>query len=408
MFKHTFCAAALIASAPSFATVEMINVLEFGPDNTLFAADSYTGVVHAFNISPATTPAAAPAFNIENIDQLLADAMGTSRDNIRINDLQIHPDSMEAYLAVTRVDGDNYSSAIAVINQAGEVGFVDTDAEHPELKIEQAPAADFEFYRDRYQGRRLSFTDMDFYKGKLYIAGLSNADFASTLWTAGYPFDDSVAASTVEIYHDIHNQRETRAPVRAMAITELNGQDVMLAAYTCTPLVAIPLDDIQDGAHINGKTIAELGYGNTPIDIDIIFNPDFQGGGEPALFVSNKNQMAQVIPLKNIAEAVKGEGITTFDGNFFKRTILGGVEYPMSGLVQTAPLGDSHIATVRRDTENGDLELASFTKGLYMRLSDYQSEYEIPNYSYGEGQEMMQGFHNMLKTDEGYPEYIVQ
>ena len=51
-----------------------------------------------------------------------------------------------------------------------------------------------------------------------------------------------------------------------MEIVTLGGREYILAAYTCTPLVTIPLDSIRDGAHVSGKTIAELGYGNTPID----------------------------------------------------------------------------------------------------------------------------------------------
>jgi hypothetical protein len=49
--------------------------------------------------------------------------------------------------------------------------------------------------------------------------------------------------------------------------TTLGGKPYVVAAYVCTPLVTIALDDLKDGAHIKGKAIAELGYGNTPADM---------------------------------------------------------------------------------------------------------------------------------------------
>ena len=66
--------------------------------------------------------------------------------------------------------------------------------------------------------------------------------------------------TSVEIYHTTHNQIETRAPIRAMSFATLGGKPYVVAAYLCTPLVTIPLEDLKDGAHIRGKAIAELGY----------------------------------------------------------------------------------------------------------------------------------------------------
>ncbi|APD08236.1 hypothetical protein UJ101_02738 [Flavobacteriaceae bacterium UJ101] len=115
--------------------------------------------------------------------------------------------------------------------------------------------------------QNLAITDLDFHKGKLYISGMNNTDFASALRVADYPFNGNTTVATTDIYHTIHNQQETKAPIRTMLITELDGKDYVLAAYTCTPLVLFPLDEIKDGAKITGKTIAELGYGNTPVDL---------------------------------------------------------------------------------------------------------------------------------------------
>jgi hypothetical protein len=41
----------------------------------------------------------------------------------------------------------------------------------------------------------------------------------------------------------------------------------VLAAYTCTPLVKIPLSQLKPGEKVKGVTIADLGAGNQPLDM---------------------------------------------------------------------------------------------------------------------------------------------
>ena len=47
----------------------------------------------------------------------------------------------------------------------------------------------------------------------------------------------------------------------------MGGQQYVLAAYTCTPLVKIPMSDLKPGAQVKGVTIADLGAGNQPLDM---------------------------------------------------------------------------------------------------------------------------------------------
>jgi NADPH-dependent glutamate synthase beta subunit-like oxidoreductase len=68
------------------------------------------------------------------------------------------------------------------------------------------------------------------------------------------------------------------------------GKTYLVAAYTCTPLVIIPLEDLKDGAHIRGKTVAELGYGNTPADM-IAYTKTDQGKAEDFLLLVNFNRI---------------------------------------------------------------------------------------------------------------------
>src|SRR5207253_3016983 len=41
----------------------------------------------------------------------------------------------------------------------------------------------------------------------------------------------------------------------------------MLAAYTCSPLVKIPLRALKSGSQVTGTTVAEMGAGNSPLDM---------------------------------------------------------------------------------------------------------------------------------------------
>jgi hypothetical protein len=64
------------------------------------------------------------------------------------------------------------------------------------------------------------------------VAGLSNRSFASTLRVYDYPFSGKAQATTIEMYHPVHNQIETRAPIRSMTVMSIAGEPTLVAAYT--------------------------------------------------------------------------------------------------------------------------------------------------------------------------------
>lgn len=67
------------------------------------------------------------------------------------------------------------------------------------------------------------------------------------------------------------------------------------------------------------------------------------------------------------------------------------------------------LATLKRNLDTGDVDLVSFRKGAYFRLSNFVSEYNFGDYAYVDpNQEMFRNFQNMLKADEGYPDMIRQ
>ena len=48
----------------------------------------------------------------------------------------------------------------------------------------------------------------------------------------------------------------------------------MLASYLCTPLVTFPASGLEDGEHLKGKTVAEFGSGNYPLDMVLTRHDD--------------------------------------------------------------------------------------------------------------------------------------
>jgi hypothetical protein len=77
----------------------------------------------------------------------------------------------------------------------------------------------------------------------------------------------------------------------------------LLAAYTCTPLVKLPISDLKAGAKLRGTTIAELGNRNRPLDIVA-----YQKGGKQYLLMANSARGVMKISTDDIE---KQEGITT-------------------------------------------------------------------------------------------------
>jgi len=128
--------------------------------------------------------------------------------------------------------------------------------------------------------RTSTVTDMAYVDGALLVAGLSNEEFSSKLRRIPFPFRDEVSDNSLEIFHVSHGQWETAAPIRTFVPYE--GGRSILASYTCTPVVHFPLADLTPGTRTVGRTVAELGAMNQPLDM-----VSFVQGGEEHLLVAN-------------------------------------------------------------------------------------------------------------------------
>jgi hypothetical protein len=262
--------------------LQSAGVLAFGPDNVLFVGDIAGAAVHAFalretDVTPQHGVELGNFHNFEGrdlvrgLDQKLAALFGTTYDKIVVNDMVIHQPSGQIFISVERGRGPNAAPAIVKINH-GRLEVLELDAiPHSQVGIpnEPDPTAMLEFEPQR----TYAITDVKYYNGEIFVTGVSNQRFASTLHRIPYSFNAQMATCTVEIWHPVHGEFETRAPIIRHLIREVKSEPYLFAVYGCTPLVRFPLSSLKDGAHVRGDTIGQLGYGSNPLDMLTFSNP---------------------------------------------------------------------------------------------------------------------------------------
>jgi hypothetical protein len=275
-------AAAESAVAGGSGQLRSAGALAFGPDNVLFVGDIKGAAIHAFALreTDLTSQADVELGNFHNfegrdlvqgVDQKLAGLLGTTQDQIVINDIAVHQPSQQIFISVERGRSTDALPAIVKVNH-GQLEVLELDGiPHSQIGIanEPDPQAMLEFNTQR----SFAITDIKYFNGEIFVTGVSNQRFASTLHRIPYPFNAQMATCTVEIWHPVHGQFETRAPIVRQVIREVQGEPHLFAVYGCTPLVRFPLASLKDGAHVRGDVIGELGYGSNPLDMVAFTDP---------------------------------------------------------------------------------------------------------------------------------------
>jgi hypothetical protein len=285
------------------ADIAVAGPIAFGPDGILFLADNAAAKIFAVDVADPGPEAGPEPFDLDSVDVRVASFLGCEAGDIVIRDLAVHPVSHNVYLSVQR--GRGAAAQAVLIRVSGLDGSVtDVPLDGVPLawtQLGDAPAADDErldvtlplgdegeevTYGDRtfrllrQPIRTSTVTDLAYVDGTLLIAGLSNEEFSSKLRRIPFPFAGDAAGSSLEIYHVSHGQWETAAPIRAFV--PYDGGASILATYTCTPVVHFSLADLQPGAKAVGRTVAELGAVNQPLDM-----VSFRQDGQEYLLVAN-------------------------------------------------------------------------------------------------------------------------
>jgi hypothetical protein len=359
-------------------------VITFGPDNVLFVGDITGARIHAFalrnkDLTPQTAAELGNFHNFEGrdllqgLDQKLAALFGTTVDKVIINDMAVHQPTEQIFFSVERGRGTDAIPAIVKVNH-GKLEVLELDnIPHSQISIPNEP--DFKAMLEFDPQRMYAITDVKYYNGEIFVTGITNQRFASTLHRIPYPFNSNTATCTVEIWHPVHGEFETRAPIIRQVIRELNGEPYLFGVYGCTPLVRFPLSALKDGAHVHGDVIGELGYGANPLDMLIFTSP---ADSKDYLLVTIDTRSASQIAVSDLASAPPeptGRGIDFGPGGL--------------GRTQRAlPIKAEHIAMLnskwavliwRHPKTTYRLDLSTLALPYFFERKDGMSEMNWPN-----------------------------
>jgi hypothetical protein len=277
--------------------------ITFGPAGILFLADNGAAKIFAVDVSDPGSEAGAEPFDMENVDSAVASLLGCEATDLTLRDMAVHPTSHNVYLSVQRGRGETGKAVLIRIGRRdGSISDVPLDdVAFAETAIADAPSEDderldttlplgpegeeFQFGERtirllRRPVRTSTVTDMAYADGFLLVAGLSNEEFSSKLRRVPFPFCEEIDDNSLEIFHVSHGTWETAAPIRTFV--PYDGSRSILAGYTCTPIVHFPLEGVASGAKTVGRTVAELGAANQPLDMIA-----FTQHGEEQLLVAN-------------------------------------------------------------------------------------------------------------------------
>jgi hypothetical protein len=346
--------------------IRSVGAITFGPDGVLFVADNREAKIFAIGVDDDDALSASPVA-LDRLATRLGSYLGCGRDDVTIRGMAVHPLSHAVYLSVMRGPGDAAQPVLVRIASNGSIGDLALqDVAFSEVAIKDAPAVSDPRKEGRLAGknegeemtlpngrtlrvawdslRTVTITDLKYLNGMLIVAGASNEEFSSTLRRVPFPFTNGHSTNSIEIFHVSHGKYETHSPIRSFV--PYGGGVGILASYTCTPLVHFSLSDVMSDGHMKGRTVAELGAMNTPLDM-VAFERD----GEDYVLVSNSSHGLFKIAIRDV-EAQRA------------LTETGGPEgvprsqLPHKGVGRMAIVGNS-VLMIQADGE-GDLHLRPY------------------------------------------------
>ena len=355
--------AAPLATADSFTTgrpdIKSMSALAFGPEGVLFVGDGKGGHVYAVDLGARASQTVKEPKEITDVEGKLAALLGANPSDVMIHDLAVNPLGKRPYLAVSRGRSSWNSQWLLPNDVADATVLVRFDAEgkpevvdlssvrHARVALPNPVDAAKQVPWKKTSLRADTITDLAFADGTLYVAGLSNEEFAASMWKVAYPFAGPVSVTTIENYHGAHGKYETESPVRTFVPYPLKGKTHLLAAYLCTPLVTFPVSDLKDKQHVRGRTVGEFGSGNYPLDM-VLVKPN----GKDKLLIANSNLPLMIVDPQDV-EAYEGAIDQEVKG------YTAGVKFEQrsgTGILQMDNMGDGHVVMLRRQS-GGQLDL---------------------------------------------------
>jgi len=333
--------------------LQSAGVMYFSRDGTLFVADPRGAAIYAIDVADTYRDTSRTGVQITDVDGKIAAALGTTRDQIRIVDMVAHPLSQSLYFSLTRGKGNDAVPALVRVTKADEKVTVLPleNIRNARADIPDAPTPDAKTpWGD--SKRTFSVTHLALVDGELYIAGLGNEEFASTLRRMPYPFVGKEASTTVEMYHTSHDRYETASPIESFVAIDLGGKPSLVAGYGCSPIVTLTRADLAAGKHVRGKTVAELGGGNRPFDMIRYTNAK----GKEYILVGNSNRTLTRLDPEQLAAA---KAMTSSVKQAWEPAGVGYLPVAVVGVLQLDNYNAANVVMLRRDIETGALNVVS-------------------------------------------------
>jgi hypothetical protein len=335
--------------------LQSAGALTFGPSDVLFIADSRGATLYALDVAESgKTSLSGGRTLIDDLDLKVAAALGTTRDKVRFGDMARHPRTGTLYFSVTRLGESGAEPAIVRAKSKDQIEVLDLGKiRYSKAAVPGSPALTDTTNWGQPKWR-LAMTDLAFVDGELWIAGLSNEQFNSALRRLSFPFDKGGKLTTVEIYHTSHDRWETASPITAFMPISLNGTPSILAGYGCSPIAIFKRSDLAAGGHRRGRTVAELGGGNRPIDMI-----RYENKGKEWILVANNNRTLMRLDPQELAKAPE---MTTPVTQAFQPAGVGYLPVASTGVMQIEDYGPEFIAVMQRDTESGAVNVVTYGK----------------------------------------------
>ncbi len=332
--------------------IRSITALAFAPEGVLLVGDGKGGAVFALDLADTDSREVKEPKELDDVEGKLAALLGATPADVLVHDLAVNPLSKNVYLAVSRgraglvsqwmLPNDVADASVLVrIDAEGRLSVVDlASVRYARVALPNpVDPAKKHVWKEGISQRVETIVDLAFASDAVWVAGLSNEEFAATLWRVAYPFAGKVVATTLESFHGAHGKYETDSPIRAFVHYPLHGKTQILAAYLCTPLVTFSADALQDRQHVRGRTVGEFGSGNYPLDMVL-----YKKEGREKLLIANSNLPLMIVDPKDV-EAFAGEITTEVPG------YTGGVRFESrsgTGIQQLDNLGERFVVVLRR------------------------------------------------------------
>ncbi|MEZ6090446.1 MAG: hypothetical protein R3C05_20980 [Pirellulaceae bacterium] len=288
-------ASAISGLSPGSIELQSLGPITFSTSGVLIVGDPKQAMVYAIDTADRRVDGKLSDNLPKDLTSQLANVLEADAAKIEIGDLAVNPETGNVIISAR---AGNRVRLIR-LTADGKMQPIDlSKIDHAKKQLPNPPADEVTGEgRRRRNLRDQSITDLAFFDGKIIVSGLSAGASPSSVIELPFPFAENTVITNVEIFHAAHGRVEDAA-IQTFIPLNINGEPSLLAGFTCTPLVNFPIGKLDGDEKVRGKTVAELGNRNRPIDM-IVYERD----GKQFLLMSNSVRGVMKLQTDNINDA---------------------------------------------------------------------------------------------------------